>query len=173
MSLGQEIFFLAKSVLDCVSSFSGGKLWSALFRLVLQVSTPHPSSPIYSFETANCWRQKPPIPSFSFRGFQTFCHLTILLIFFSFKEFLLGLILCCWNLEVLSAKVVNLQNLHENRGCWCRVCVLVCAKNWILSQLCGFQLYPTVFVGWVCPGVMTTFDLQVQEGKVGDSKLIS
>jgi hypothetical protein len=81
--------------------------------------------------------------------------------------------LCCWNLEVLSAKVVNLQNLHENRGCWCRVCVLVCAKNWILSQLCGFQLYPTVFVGWVCPGVMTTFDLQVQEGKVGDSKLIS
>lgn len=39
----------------------------ALFRHVLQVSTPHPSSPIYSFETANCWQQKPPIPSFSFR----------------------------------------------------------------------------------------------------------
>jgi hypothetical protein len=95
-----------------------------------------------------------------------------LLIFFSFKEFLLGLILCCWNLKVLSAKVVNLQNLHENSGCWCGVCVLICAKDWILSQLCGFQLYPMVFVGWVSRR-HDYFDLQVQEEKVGDSKLIS
>ncbi len=166
MSLGQEIFFLAKSVLDCVSSFSGGKLWSALFRLVLQVSTAHPSSPICSFETANSWWQKPPIPSFSFRRFQTFCHFTILLIFFSFKEFLLGLILCYWNLEVLSAKVVNLQNLHENSGCWCRVCVLICAEDWILSQLCGFHLYPMVFIGWVCPGIMTTLICKFRKKKL-------
>jgi hypothetical protein len=124
-------------------------------RLVLQVSTPHPSSPIYSFQTANWWQQKPPIPSFFFRRFQTFCHFTISLIFFSFNEFLLGLIFCCWNLEVLSAKVVNLQNLHENSGCWSRVCVLIPAKDWILSQLCDLHLYPMVFIGWVCPGIMT------------------
>ncbi len=78
----------------------------------------------------------------------------------------MGLILCCWNLEVLSAKVVNLQNLHENSVCWCRVCVLICAKDWILSQLCGFHLYPMVFVGWVCPGVMTTLICKFRKKKL-------